>query len=617
MAAPSTTPDAREHLHRRLLEGVRDYAILSLDPEGQIVSWNAGARDLTGYSDEEALGMPLSHLFADGERAERLLRRARDEERVRDEAWWVRRDGSRCRTSAAVSLLRDDDGEPVGFAVVAGDVTERKEDDDELRRTVQRLRLHVEQTPLGAIDWDLDFRVVAWNPAAERIFGYSAEEACGQHASFIVPEAVRPLVDDVFHDLLRQEGGERSTNENITKDGRTIHCEWYNTPLVDDSGEVIGVASLVQDDTERHRAQANSRRQLEHLNALRAIDLAITASLDLRVTMTVLLDQVINQLRVDAADILLLNPHTQRLEYAAGRGFRTEAIQRSELLLGECAAGRAGLDRRTISMPKLKENAQFTRAELLCGEEFVSHHAAPLVAKGQVKGVLEVFLRTPRQTDPEWTGFLEALAGQAAIAVESARLFEDLQRSNLELSLAYDTTLEGWAHALDLRDSVTEGHTRRVTDMSMHLARALGVDDADLVHVRRGALLHDIGKIGVPDSILHKPGPLDDGEWDIMRKHPVYAFQLLRSIEFLRPALDIPYCHHERWDGGGYPRGLKGEEIPLAARIFAVVDVWDAIRSDRPYHTAWPEEKAREHIRSLAGTHLDPQVAEVFLSMEW
>ena len=209
--------------------------------------------------------------------------------------------------------------------------------------------------------------------------------------------------------------------------------------------------------------------------------------------------------------------------------------------------------------------------------------------------------------------FLEALAAQAAIAIDNAELFTQLQRSNLQLTLAYDATIEGWSRALDLRDKETEGHTQRVTEMSLRLARAMGVDEAEQVHIRRGALLHDIGKMGVPDAILLKPGPLTEEEWVVMRKHPVHAYQMLSPILFLRPALDIPYCHHEKWDGAGYPRGLKGEEIPLAARIFAVVDVWDALLSDRPYRPGWPEEKVRAHIRSLAGTHFDPQVVAVFM----
>jgi putative nucleotidyltransferase with HDIG domain len=236
-----------------------------------------------------------------------------------------------------------------------------------------------------------------------------------------------------------------------------------------------------------------------------------------------------------------------------------------------------------------------------------------LIAKGQVKGVLEIFHRAPLHPDEEWLEFLETLAGQAAVTIDNAELFTDLQRSNMELALAYDATIEGWSRALDLRDKETEGHTQRVTEMAERLARALGMSEEELVHMRRGALLHDIGKMGISDTILLKPGSLTDEEWETMRQHPEYAYNLLSPISYLRPALDIPYCHHEKWDGTGYPRGLKGEEIPLAARIFAVVDVWDALRSDRPYRKAWSEEKARAYIREQAGKYFDPRVVEVFL----
>jgi HAMP domain-containing protein len=195
------------------------------------------------------------------------------------------------------------------------------------------------------------------------------------------------------------------------------------------------------------------------------------------------------------------------------------------------------------------------------------------------------------------------------------QMAEVLQERDAELTLAYDTTLEGWARALELRDLETEGHTQRVTELAIRLARAMGVPEAELVHVRRGALLHDIGKMGIPDSILLKPGKLTDEEWQVMRRHPAYVFEMLLPIRYLRPALDIPYCHHEKWDGSGYPRGLKGEEIPLAARIFAVVDVWDALRSDRPYREAWSDEKALKYIREQAGKHFDPRVVEAFLQM--
>ena len=194
------------------------------------------------------------------------------------------------------------------------------------------------------------------------------------------------------------------------------------------------------------------------------------------------------------------------------------------------------------------------------------------------------------------------------------------ERNNVEeehrkLQLAYDATIEGWSHAMDLRDKETEGHTQRVTELTLKMAHALHIGEENLAHIRRGALLHDIGKLGVPDSILLKEGKLTDEEWVIMRKHPIYAHEMLSQIDYLRPALDIPYCHHEKWDGTGYPRGLKGEEIPLAARMFAIVDVWDAVTSDRPYRAAWSKEQALAYIVEHSGTQFDPEIVQVFLKV--
>jgi putative nucleotidyltransferase with HDIG domain len=237
-----------------------------------------------------------------------------------------------------------------------------------------------------------------------------------------------------------------------------------------------------------------------------------------------------------------------------------------------------------------------------------------MITKGLVKGVIEVFHHKLLQPNPEWIDFIEALAGQGAIAIENAELFQDLEQSNMELTHAYNATIEGWSYALDLRDRETEGHTKRVTKVALELAEALGVNKKNLIQIQRGALLHDIGKMGVPDLILFKEGPLNAKEWEIMQKHPVLAFEMLSQIEYLTPALDIPYCHHEKWDGTGYPRGLAGEEIPLAARIFAVVDVWDALRSNRPYRAAWSDEKTRAYILENSGTHFDPNIVDVFIN---
>jgi putative nucleotidyltransferase with HDIG domain len=208
---------------------------------------------------------------------------------------------------------------------------------------------------------------------------------------------------------------------------------------------------------------------------------------------------------------------------------------------------------------------------------------------------------------------LEALAGQAAITIDNTQLFENLQRSNLDLSHAYDATIEGWSRAMDLRDHDTEGHTLRVTDLTLKLARAMRVSKSQLTAIRRGALLHDIGKIGVPDSILLKEGKLTEEEWVLMRKHPQLARDMLMSIAYLKDSLDVPYCHHEKWDGTGYPQGLAGENIPLVARIFAIIDVWDALITDRPYRKKWTKQKARQYIKEQSGRHFDPQVVDAFL----
>ena len=360
----------------------------------------------------------------------------------------------------------------------------------------------------------------------------------------------------------------------------------------------------------------NAHQRLERLASLHRIDLAIASSHDIHVTLDVILEQVTSLLSVDAADILLLNQQTYTLDYTGGRGFLTDALRHTHLKLGEGQAGQALLEQRSIHIQDLPaQQAGFSQSPLFLQEKFVSYFAVPLVVKGAAQGVLEVFQRAEFEPNPEWMEFLESLAGQAAIALENAALFIDLQRRNLDLSLAYETTLEGWSRALDLRDEETEGHTQRVTQITMRLAREMNMSAVELVHARRGALLHDIGKMGVPDRILNKPGPLTEEEWEIMRKHPLLALELLTPIEFLREAVDIPYCHHEKWDGSGYPRGLKGEQIPLAARIFAVADVWDALTSDRPYRKAWPKNKAFAYIREQSGLHFDPQVVTVFLKV--
>jgi PAS domain S-box-containing protein len=425
-----------------------------------------------------------------------------------------------------------------------------------------------------------------------------------------------------------------------TEDGRVMQSGLYVPMLV--HGRVVGVMqvqsytlnrfsqseadllSLVANtaavDIENARLFAETQKQLHNLAALHEIDVAISASVDIHVTLNILLEQAVSELHVDAAAVLLLNPLARTLEYTASQGFRNHQVNGKHIPLGVGLAGQAALRRQIQGVSDLRDDlplqeAQKSAINIYNGEGFVAHYAIPLSAKGQVQGVLEVFQRSVFQPDDEWFTFLETLSRQAAIAIDSNNLFDNLQRSNTNIILAYDATIQGWSQALELRDKETEGHARRVTEQTVQLAQLVGVPDTELEHVRRGTLLHDIGKMGIPDAILLKPGKLTQEEWGIMRRHPVLAYEMLSSIAYLRQALDIPHYHHESWDGSGYPDGLKGEQIPLYARIFAVVDVYDALTNNRPYRPAWTTEQAIQYIREESGKHFDPAIVEAFLNM--
>ncbi len=494
----------------------------------------------------------------------------------------------------------------------------REQAEEELRRADEQFRL----TIVGVRDYaicllDLDGRIINWNAGAERIYGYRAVQIIGQYfGQFFPPEE---MAQGKPEQVLKTAAEGRWEGEGWQRrmDGSLFWSDTVITPLREENRNLRGYVMVARDITERKQAREEITRQLERLSALRSIEMAISASLDLRVTLNVILDQVTTQLQVDAADVLLLDQATQALEYAASRGFHTTAITHARIRLGEGLAGRAALDRRAASTQDLNQgDGEYLRARQLSEEGFVYYYAAPLVAKGQVKGVLEIFHRAPLDPDQSWLEFLNALTGQAGIAIDNATLFDQLQRSNSELLLAYNATIEGWSHALDLRDNETEGHTLRVTEMTLQLARVMGIGESNLVHLRRGALLHDIGKMGIPDRVLLKPGPLTEEEWGIMRRHPVYAYEWLSPIVFLQPALDIPYCHHERWNGRGYPRGLRGEGIPLPARLFAVVDVWDALTTNRPYRQPWPKDRVQGFLRKQGGVQFDPHVVEAFLDFK-
>src|SRR5215216_3908076 len=356
--------------------------------------------------------------------------------------------------------------------------------------------------------------------------------------------------------------------------------------------------------------------QQSQLRALMSVGQVINSSLGLRRVLEEVMDSLISLMRAERGFLMLREPNGE-MAVRIARGIAQVNLD------GEAFKVSRSVVRKVLDLnaPVLTTNAQadprFDAQMSVAAYQLRSILCVPLKLKQELIGVLYVDNRAHagifKENDLE---LISAFADQAAVAINSARLFEDLQESHRELERAYQATLEGWVRALDLRDKETEGHTQRVTILTHRLARAMGVDSDAIVHITRGALLHDIGKMAIPDGILLKPGQLTDEERKLIQKHPIYAYEMLSPIDFLVPAIDIPYCHHEKWDGTGYPRGLKQTEIPFAARIFPIIDVWDALTSDRPYRKAMVHDDVRKLIRADSGKHFDPHVVEAFMDLK-
>jgi PAS domain S-box-containing protein len=495
------------------------------------------------------------------------------------------------------------------------DLTMRKRAEDNLRQSESKLRLLFEkmltafalhEIILNEAGEPVDYRYLEINPAFENITGAKASDLVGHTVLERMPNTEKYWIETFGRVAL---SGEPASFSNFSRELGKYYEGIAFSPL---PGQF---AVMFNDVTERVLAELSVRRSFEQQAALREIDQAILGGLELPVVCEIILKKVVHQLNVDAAEVLRFDPDTHSLQILANQGVQAYHGNTFFPLQGDIST-RAVLDRQTLDVSDFQEYLKaYPSCKKLEGEHFQHFVALPLVAKGSVKGVLEIFSRSPLELNQEWWSWADAFAGQAALALDNQMLFQDLQHSNFELTMAYDLTLEGWSKALELRDRETEGHSHRVTDLTVQLAAAMNIPRNQLIHYRRGALLHDIGKMGVPDNVLNKPGKLTPEEWDIIRHHPVTAYEMLVNIPFLRPALDIPYYHHERWDGSGYPHGLKAEEIPLAARIFAVVDVWDALTSDRPYRGAMSDEWTFNYLRENSAVLFDPQVVEMFIQL--
>jgi len=572
-----------------------------------------------GSTRNKFIGRTANDFFAhDLEQARRFRRNLFDSAHLHIDTEERKDDGTPIWIEGDYVCMRNTQNRIIGMFGIQRDATLRKKAEDELRASENRFRNLVESLTqvIYTTEISSNGRWSYVSPQIEKLLGFTPQEWMANPGLWY--QQVHPDDRDKQNELEQQAylRGEPFEGEYriAARDGKWIWVRDSGQILPPSDNGVPIVQGTLVDIAERKQAEEQIQKQFRRLNTLHTIDMAINSSANIQITLEVLLNQLLSQLNVDATDVLLFNQAAQTLELTAERGFRSTGALPQYQRLGDFFAGQVINQRHTLHIPNMMEaGRQLKRTPMLMNESFTEYIGVPLIAKGQVKGVLEIYQRSPLNINEDWLNFLEVLGGRAAMAIDNSQLLQSLQRSNMDIILAYDATIEGWSRAMDLRDKETEGHTQRVTTMTLKLARAMGIREADIIHIQRGGLLHDIGKLGVPDNILLKAGELTKSEWEIMRQHPTFAFNLLAPIAYLKHAIDIPYCHHEKWDGTGYPRGLEGEQIPLAARIFAIADVWDALTSDRPYRAAWSHEKVLAYIQEQSGKQFDPQVVEAFM----
>jgi PAS domain S-box-containing protein/putative nucleotidyltransferase with HDIG domain len=642
-----------EERYRALYNGI-SLTYFTMDANGVVLSVNQFGAAQLGYAVEELVGKTVMVVVYPED--QEFLRRqlaACLQNPISVNQWELRnvcKDGSVVWMKETAHGIRESTGRPV-FLVACEDITRQKREELIREALYQVAEAAISPSDINALYRSIHQIVGQLMPAENFYIALHDPTTNLVHYPYFVDQYDPVPIPELCQDsltaqviqtgrklLVAHEVQEEIAREQGMKILGTSCFDWLGVPLKVENRTIgmmavqsyteqvrygekeLGLMEFVYTQIamaiERKRAFEEIRKHLQRLNALHVIDMACTNSLGLDLTLGILLDQTIDQMIVDAADIRLLSPDMQVLEHAVRRGFRSVTNHNSLLSLHDTWIGQVVLERVALHLYDIAETRwrdDFRRS--FEGEDFVTYFGVPIISNGQVKGVLEVYHRSLCQPSVEWLNFLNALATQAAIVIDHSHMVDALQKSNQELTVAYDATLEGWSYALELRDGDTQGHSKRVTTYTLQLARALKVPYQDFIHIRRGALLHDIGKMGIPDHILRKPGPLDAKEWDVMQKHPIYAYEMLAQIPYLRSALDIPYHHHERWDGSGYPGGLKGEEIPLPARIFAIVDVWDALSNERPYRKAWKREEVLGYIQEQSGKQFDPQIVTPFLEL--
>ena len=493
--------------------------------------------------------------------------------------------------------------------VFRNELTRNVQLNEKLSNSEARMKRLIQNLPIGAIVSTQSGEITLVNRCLEQMTGYNQEniKTSDDWYRLMYPDPQLSAEIRLYFDHLPMNGDHQIFNNESqiwSHSGSCIDIEVFITTLGED------IVVLVNDITGRKKAEKEIAAKFSQLSSLRTLDIAIINSEGLTDLFDIFLNQISSQLQSDAIWVMLRDSSDEAVLDVVTNGFPQTPSIKSVHIHQEI--------RDLLIHPETVIITNPVAIATIFGvgqTDFSFCATIPLTTKNNVVGLLSVFRRQPFTPDADWLRFFEALAGQTAIGIDRINLTDSLKELNQSLVTAYDATIEGWARALELRDKETEGHSRRVAEMTIDLAQAIGIPEKDLKDIYRGALLHDIGKMPVPDRILLKNGPLTDEEWVLMRQHPETAYHLLKGIPFLQHAVEIPYGHHEHWDGSGYPQGLKGEQIPLAARLFAFADVWDALCSDRPYRDAWPEDKVLNYILELSGKQFDPAIVPVFEKM--
>ena len=589
-----------ENKYRTIFNATSEAIFVLSQPGGEILHVNEAMLHMYGYeSEEQVQAMDIGYTYSDirpytkADAEERILKTLAEGPQVFE--WLSRRRNGETFWSEVSLQSSDIDGEKQ-ILVVVRDITARKQAEEQNQRLINML-------PSGVIVHSQG-RIMFVNRAGSQFFGATLPE---QLVGASLLERIHPdfhgQVQERIQRLLDRDGEVEQLEEKLIRlDGSGFDAE-VATIALSYAGQA-SVLSVFNDITRRKRHEY----EVEVITTLSAVLRTAPTRAEM---LPEIVKQLVGLLHCDAASIEIIDPITGEAVVEASQGVWS-SLQGTRQKQGTGMNAIVSATLRPYHAINMEIEPDLAYPDWAY-TEIKNSVGVPLLAQEKLIGYIWIGRKTAI-VDYE-IRLLSAIADISANAIHRVTLYEQTEKDAAALALAYDTTLEGWARALELRDQETEGHTRRVVETTLQLALALGIPKNQMEHVRRGALLHDIGKMGIPDSVLLKPGTLNDREWEIMHRHPEYAYNLLSPISYLRPALDIPFCHHEKWNGSGYPRGLKGSEIPMTARIFAIVDVWDALTNDRPYRSAWTRKKTYEYIRQQVGYHFDPEVAEVFFKM--